>query len=158
LATGLLFGLGPWFGLGRTASGEAMKESHRVAGAPHSRMRNMLAAAQIAIAIVLLIGAGVMGKSFWTLMHVAPGFRTERIVTARLSLPRSRYPDNAKIAAFERELLERLRSRPGIEAAGITSYLPMSGSDNGWAFFIEGRPPLPTGVFNMGAYRPVSAG
>ena len=65
--------------------------------------------AQIAIAIVLLIGAGLMAKSFWALMHVAPGFRSDNILTARLSLPRSRYPDNRKIAAFERELLESLR-------------------------------------------------
>ena len=70
--------------------------------------------AQIAIAIILLIGAGLMVKSFWALMHVAPGFRSESVLTARLSLPRSRYPDNQRIAAFERELGERLHGRPGI--------------------------------------------
>ena len=91
-----------------------------------------------------------MAKSFWALMHVAPGFRSESILTARLSLPRSRYPDNPKIAAFERELLERLRDRPGIQSAGFATYLPLSGSDNGWAFFIEGRPPLPVGRVQHG--------
>jgi len=121
-------------------------------------MRSGLAVAQIAIAIVLLIGAGLMAKSFWALVHVAPGFRSENIVTARLSLPRSRYPDNVRIAAFERELLENLRGKPGIQSAGFTTYLPLSGSDNGWAFFVEGAPPLPVGVYNMAKYRPVSAG
>jgi putative ABC transport system permease protein len=114
--------------------------------------------AQIAIAIILLIGAGLMAKSFWALTHVAPGFRSESILTARLSLPRSRYPNNRKIAAFERELLESLHGRPGVQSAGFSTYVPLSGSDNGWAFFIEGRPPLPVGVYNMAKYRPVSAG
>ena len=114
--------------------------------------------AQIAIAIVLLIGAGLMAKSFWALVHVAPGFRPEGILTARLSLPKASYPNNRRIAAFERELLASLRARPGIQSAGFATYLPLGGSDNGWAFFIEGRPPLPVGIYNMAKYRPVSAG
>jgi putative ABC transport system permease protein len=80
------------------------------------------------------------------------------VLTARLSLARSRYPDNRKIAAFEQELVDKLQNRPGIQSAGFTSYLPLGGSDNGWAFFIEGRPPLPVGVYNMAKYRPVSPG
>ena len=81
-------------------------------------MRNGLAVAQIAIAIILLIGAGLMAKSFWALMHVAPGFRSESILTARLSLPRSRYPDNRRIAAFERELLDSLRGSRAFSPQG----------------------------------------
>jgi putative ABC transport system permease protein len=158
LVTGILFGLGPWFGMGRVNAGESLKQSNRVTGGIQSGLRNGLAVAQIAIAIILLIGAGLMAKSFWALMHVAPGFRAENILTARLSLPRSRYPNNRRIGAFEQELLERLRGRPGVQSAGFTTYLPLSGSDNGWAFFIEGRPPLPVGIYNMAKYRPVSAG
>ena len=158
LATGILFGLGPLFGTRRVSAGESLKQSNRIAGGTHAGLRNGLAVAQIAIAIILLIGAGLMAKSFWALMHVAPGFRSESILTARLSLPRSRYPDNRRIAAFERELLDSLRGRPGIQSAGFATYLPLSGSDNGWSFFIEGRPPLPVGVYNMAKYRPVSAG
>jgi putative ABC transport system permease protein len=134
LVTGVLFGLGPMFGIGQVNAGESLKQSERVAGGTQSRLRSGLAVAQIAIAIVLLIGAGLMAKSFWALMHVAPGFRTESILTARLSLPRSRYTDSRKIATFEGELLDRLRGRPGIRSAGFTTYLPLSGSDNGWAF------------------------
>src|SRR5437899_7220664 len=109
-------------------------------------MRNALAVTQIAIAIVLLIGASLMTKSLWALMHVAPGFRSQGIVTARLSLPRSRYPDNRRIAAFEEELVGRLRARPGVQSVGFATYLPLSGMDNAWSFDIEGRPPLPVGV------------
>ncbi len=158
LVTGILFGLGPLFGAGRVSAGESLKQSNRVAGGIQSGLRNGLAVAQIAIAIVLLIGAGLMAKSFWALVHVAPGFRSEGILTARLSLSKLSYPNNRRIAAFERELLASLRARPGIQSAGFATYLPLGGSDNGWAFFIEGRPPLPVGVYNMAKYRPVSAG
>jgi putative ABC transport system permease protein len=158
LMTGVVFGLGPLFGMRHVSAGESLKQSNRIAGGTRSHLRSGLAVAQISIAIILLIGAGLMAKSFWALVHTAPGFRSEQILTSRLSLPRSRYPDNRRIAAFEQELLDRLRNRPGIQSAGFTSYLPLSGSDNAWAFFIEGRPPLPVGVYNMAKYRPVSPG
>ena len=73
-------------------------------------------------------------------------------------MPRSRYPDNRRIAAFQRDLLQIIRSAPGVQSAGFATYVPLSGTDNGWAFFIEGRPPLPVGVYNMGKFRPTSPG
>ena len=156
--TGILFGMAPLFGVGRFSAGESLKQSDRVAGAGQAGLRNVLAAAQLAIAIILLVGAGLMARSFWALMHVEPGFRSDGVLTARLTLPKVSYPDNKSIAAFERGLLDRLRARPGVESAGLATYLPLSGNDNGWAFFVEGRPPLPTGVFDFAAYRPVSNG
>jgi putative ABC transport system permease protein len=158
LATGILFGLGPLVGTKRVSAGESLKQSFRVAGASHGRLRNGLAVTQISIAIVLLIGAGLMAKSLWALTHVAPGFRSDRILTARLSLPGLRYPDNRRIAAFERELLETLRQKPGVQSAGLTTYLPLSALDNDSSFLVEGRPPLPVGMYNMMQYRPASAG
>jgi predicted permease len=158
LGSGIVFGLGPLFGTARVQAGEWLKNNNRVAGGGQSLLRNGLAVAQIAIALILLIGAGLMVRSFVKLIHVEPGFRSEGILTARLSLPRARYPDNPHIAAFERELLDRLHGNPGIQSAGFATYLPLSGSDNGWAFFIEGRAPLPTGMFDFAKYRPVSAG
>src|SRR5262249_564633 len=142
LVTGVVFGFGPLVGMRRANAGESLKQSNRIVGGTQSHLRNGLAVAQIAIAIILLIGAGLVSKSFWTRVHTAPGFRSGPILTAGLSLPRSRYPDNRRIAAFEQELLDGLRERPGIQSAGFTSYLPLSGSDNGWSFFIEGRPSL----------------
>jgi putative ABC transport system permease protein len=158
LATGILVGLMPLVGAGRANASESLKENNRATGSRQSGLRNALAVTQMAIAIVLLIGAGLMSKSLWALMHVAPGFRSQGILTARLSLPGTRYPDNRRIAAFEEELVDRLRGRPGVQSAGFATYLPLSGTDNGWSFVIEGRPPLPVGVFNMAKYRPVSPG
>jgi putative ABC transport system permease protein len=158
LVTGILFGLGPLFATWRENAGESLKQNNRFASGIQTRLRSGLAVAQIAVAIILLIGAGLMAKSFWALMRVAPGFRSENILTARLSLPRSRYPDNQRIAALEGEVLERLRERHGVQSAGFATYVPLSGLDNDWAFLIEGRPPLPVGTHNVAKYRPVSAG
>ena len=154
--TGILFGLGPLFGSSRESAAESLKQNNRTSSGIQTRLRSGLAVAQIAIAIVLLIGAGLMVKSFWTLVHVAPGFRSDSILTARLSLPRSRYADNAKIGTFEHSLLERLQARPGVKSAGFATYVPLSGLDNAWNFVIEGRPPLAAGTYNMAKYRPVS--
>jgi putative ABC transport system permease protein len=158
LATGILAGLMPLFGAGRMNAAESMKENNRVTGTVQLGLRTALAVTQVAIAIVLLIGAGLMTKSLWALIHVAPGFRSHGILTARLLLPEIRYPDNRRISVFEEELLDRLRGTPGVQAAGFTTYLPLSQTDNGWSFVVEGRPPLPVGVHNMAKYRPVSAG
>ena len=158
LVTGIIFGLGPLFATWRENAGESLKQNSRFASGMQTRLRSGLTVAQIAIAIILLIGAGLMAKSLWALMRVAPGFRSENILTARLSLPQSRYPDNRKIAALEGELLENLRRRPGVQSAGFATYIPLSGFDNGWDFLIEGRPPLPPGTHNVTEYRPVSAG
>jgi len=158
LVTGILFGLGPLFATWRENAGESLKQNNRSASGIQTRLRSGLAVAQIAIAIILLIGAGLMVKSFWALLHVAPGFRSENVLTARLSLPGSRYPDNQRVAALEGQVLESLRGRPGVQSAGFATYVPLSGLDNDWAFLIEGRPTLPVGTHNMAKYRPVSAG
>ena len=158
LATGVLFGLAPLCQAGGRHSNESLKQNSRGTGGSQSRMRSVLVVAQRAIAMVLLVGAGLMVKSFWTLLQVSPGFRTERILTARLTLPRSRYPDNHRIAAFQQDLLTRVRNSPGVRSAGFATYLPLSGTDNGWAFFIEGRPPHPIGVWDSAKYRPACPG
>jgi putative ABC transport system permease protein len=158
LLTGTLFGLGPLFGPWSESAGESLKQNNRTSSGIQTRLRSGLAVAQIAIAITLLIGAGLMVKSLWALIHVTPGFHSDRVLTARLSLPKSRYPDNHRIGALEGELLERLRGSPGVQSAGFATYVPLSGLDNGSSFVIEGRPPMPVGTYNMSQYRPVSPG
>jgi putative ABC transport system permease protein len=158
LATGILFGLAPLFQTRSQNANDALKQNARVGGSVSSRLRNGLVVAQMAIALMLLTGAALTAKSFWKLLQVSPGFRTEHLVTARVSLPASRYPGVQHIAAFQGELVERVRTLPGVESAGLTAYLPLSGADNAWSFTIEGRPPLPVGVYNSAKYRPVSPG
>jgi hypothetical protein len=128
-------------------AGEAkdlLKQSERRVGGVQSRLRNSLVVAQIAIALVLLTGAGLMAKSFWNLVHVSPGFRTEHILIARVSLPGSRYPDVQRIAIFQSEVLERVRNLPGIQAAGLTAYrLSVELTTAGPSLSKDGRPCQP---------------
>lgn len=165
LIAGIVFGLVPLFHSQSVSANDALKESGRGMATGQSRLRSALIIGQVAIALVLLVGAGLMTKSLWTLLHVSPGFRTEHILTARLSLP-PQYTNgytfgigqHRRISAFQRDLLERVRRIPGVLSAAFTAYLPLSGTDNSWAFNVEGRPPKPPGVYDATNYRPVSWG
>lgn len=157
---GLLFGLAPVFYAGRS-----LRHSGRGIIAGSGRLREALVVGQVAIAVILLTGAGVMAKSLWKLLQVQPGFRTHDLLTARLSLP-PRYTNDYKfgtgahraISNFEQRVLDEVLALPGVEAASFTAYLPLSGNDNTWAFWVEGRPPQPPGEFDSTHYRPVGPG
>jgi len=157
ITTIVLFTLAPLAHTRRVSARESLAHGTRVARSS-STVRGALVVAQVAITLVLLVGAGLLAKSLWALVHVPTGFRPDHVLTARVTLPRARYTDAQRVAAFQRMLFERLRVLPGVTRAGATAYLPLSGDDNGWAFFIEGRPPLPVGVYNMAKYRAVSDG
>jgi len=160
LLTGLLFGLAPV----SHALGSLWQSGRGVVEGP-SRLRGALIVSQVAIALVLLAGAGLMTKSLWKLLQVPPGFRAEHTLAARLSLP-PQYTSGYKfgtgahrqISVFQQRLLDRVRTIPGVQAAAFTAYLPLSGADNSWSFVMEGRPPKPPGEFDLMNYRPVGAG
>ncbi len=160
LLNGLLFGLAPVF----HARGSLRQSGRGVIAGP-SLLRSALIVGQVAIALVLLTGAGLMAKSLWKLLQVPPGFRAEHMLTARLSLPRQYTNDykfgtgmHRQISAFQQRLLDRVRAIPGVESAAFTAYLPLSGTDNSWSFLVEGRPAKPPGEFDVANYRPVGAG
>ena len=164
LITGVIFGLVPWFQAERMSANGSLATGGRGIVGGSSRLRNSLIVGQFAIALILLIGAGLMTKSLRTLMQVSPGFQTQHILTARLSLPpqylngyKFGTGEHRRISAFQRELLERVRNIPGLQSAAFTAYLPLSGADNSWAFDIEGRPTKPAGVYDLMKYRPVTA-
>jgi putative ABC transport system permease protein len=165
LLTGIVFGLVPLFQFRRDSANDSLKQSGRAVASGQSRMRSALIVAQVAIALVLLTGAGLLTKSFWMLLQVSPGFQTEHVLTARLSLPPQYTNGNVfgmgrhrRISAFQRELLQRVSVIPGVRSAAFTAYLPLGGTDNSWSFDIEGRPPKPPGLYDLTNYRPVSAG
>jgi putative ABC transport system permease protein len=148
LLAGGIFGLAPAFQSSRpdieTAlkSGSASSISGR-AGARRRQTRGLLVAAEVALSLMLLVGAGLMIKSFARLQEVNPGFEPESVLTAEINLPPAKYPANPngqKVAAFHDRLLERLAAMPGVVAAGLGSSLPLSGTNADTGFFIDGRP------------------
>jgi putative ABC transport system permease protein len=140
IATGLIFGIAPALAVSRGDLQETLKEGGRGAGTGVRRgLRGALVIAEVAIALVLLAGAGLLIKSFARLQQVNPGFQPDGLLTMQISLPDFKYPEPARRDAFFRELIARTRALPGVEAAGAVSILPLSGSNSSGSFQIEGR-------------------
>jgi putative ABC transport system permease protein len=129
LLTGIAFGLAPaLFAAGAEISG-ALKKSGRAGagGLSARRMRGALVMAEMAIALMLLVGAGLMLKSFYLLQKEPPGFRPEDLLTMQISLPWSKYPEGRQKLDFFQELLGNLERSPGVQSAGLVNALPMGG-------------------------------
>jgi putative ABC transport system permease protein len=148
VATGLLFGLAPAARLaGRTISGGLRDGSRSVAGGPALRsLRGALVLGEVAMAFVLLVGSGLLVRSFDRLLRVEPGFRTDGLFTARLLLPRTRYADEAKQAAFLGQVVDRLSAMPSVRSAAVVSDAPLGDSPPYVSFSIQGQPAPPAGT------------
>jgi putative ABC transport system permease protein len=132
LATGILFGLAPAFS-SRHVTHDALKEGGRggTAGAGSQRLRGMLVIAEVALSLTLLVGAGLLIRSFLRLQEVNTGFRSEGVLTLRVSLPSEKYSKSEQTHTFYRELLDRVRRLPGVDSAGGVTGLPLSAA--GWS-------------------------
>ncbi|NIR46297.1 MAG: ABC transporter permease [Gemmatimonadetes bacterium] len=162
LAAGLAFGLLPALRAGRPEVMETLKEGGRGGGAdsavPGRRIQNALVISQVALALTLLVGAGLLLRSFAALGSVDLGFQTEERLTAQINLPRSRYETGEERAAFFRQLLERLEALPGVEAAAATATVPLTGFNSDVSFTIEGRPRPEPGQEPAVWYRRITPG
>ena len=139
LATGLLFGLAPaWQAVKRDAYA-GLKEAGRGIAGRRGRLRQALTVAQVALTLVLLVGAGVLLRSFQHLTRVNPGFSYERVLTFRTSLPERKYPSPVEQARFYRALLEEVRAIPGVQSASLASQLPLDGNSWDTTFIVDGR-------------------
>jgi putative ABC transport system permease protein len=153
IATGIFFGLAPALSSARVDLNEALKATAKTATA-RSGLRGAFVVAQLALTLVLLIGAGLMTRSFVRLMNVPLGFNQKNVLTLRVELPRSRYANGEQRREFFGQLLERVKAIPGIQAAGAISQLPLSGYSMMGRFTIEGQPrpepgkgkPMPIGI------------
>jgi len=140
LLTGLLFGLAPALQGGKANLNGLLKEGGRTGiGGRQRRLRDTLVAAEVALALLLLVGTGLLVRSFWRLQLTAAGFNPERVLTAVVSLPYASYSNRTNSVRFHRQLLERLAARPGVESVGLTSDLPWTGYDENNSFSIEGK-------------------
>lgn len=146
LATGLIFGLAPALQASRPDLNESLKEGGRgtTAGAHGRRVRSVLVVSEIALSLVLLVGAGLMIKSFMRLQDVDLGFNPDRLLTAQVQLSGSKYGEGQQRAAFFQQLIERIQASPGVQSVGAISSIFLSNTPNSGNFTIEGRPPFPT--------------
>jgi putative ABC transport system permease protein len=141
LVAGILFGLLPALQSSRLNLSDALKEGARsLRGIGSHRIHNLLVVSEVAMALALLIGAGLMLRSFVRLVSVDPGINTRNVLTIDIRLPRSKYQPPQQTAFFQ-QLLERLRALPGAQSAGAGYPMPLSGTDEGLGFIIEGLPP-----------------
>lgn len=140
LLTGVLFGLVPAIRISSTDLNHSLKEGGRGAGdTGHQRERHVLVVVQVALALILLTGAGLLSRSFRQLLQVDPGFRADGVLSLRVTLPASRYEPPARVA-FYRDAVERLSAVPGVESVGIVNALPLSDNWSCDGFGLDDRP------------------
>jgi putative ABC transport system permease protein len=147
LLAGLLAGAYP---SARSASGsltDGLKTGYRVGGDGGSRFRSGLVVAQVAVSVVLLAGSGLLVKSLVNLQTLEPGFNPENLLTARVSLPRDRYPDAEARLQYVTALQEELRAIPGVQSVGLTSHLPIGDAGNVWPTYRPGGEGDPAQTF-----------
>ena len=144
--TGLIFGLLPAWTASRPALSKSLKSGGRSAssGRAQQGMRSALVAGELAVALVLLVGAGLLVKTFWKLRNVEPGFKPDHLLTMRVELPETRYKEVDPQTRFRTQALANINTLPRVQAA-MVSELPLSGDSLNHDFVIEGRPPISPG-------------
>ena len=154
VATGILFGLAPALHASGLNSAESLKEGGRSSNGPaRQQVRGLLVISEFALSLMLLIGAGLMVRSFIALQAIDPGFRPDHLLTMQISVGGSQQAAPRRAQAFYQSALERVRGIPGITAAGMTNHLPIAGDLWGVPFWIDGRPVPHLGEEPEGAFR-----
>ena len=158
--TGVMFGLAPAMRASSVNLTDTLKDGGRGGsdGLRRNRLRSFLVSSEFALALILLIGAGLMIRSFFALQSIDPGFNPNQVLSMVVSVAGTQEAEPHRRAIFYKQLTERVRALPGVEAAGGINHLPLAGDMWGWPFTIEGRPkPLP-GESPTGVYRIVMPG
>ena len=142
LLTGLIFGLAPATQASSLNLNETLKEGGRdsAAGSRGNRIRSLLVIIEVAVSLILLIGAGLLINSFLRLRDVDPGFRADNLLTMQVVLPTFKYPDHERRTAFYDELLRRIETLPGVKSAAVTTNLPLYQQGNSIGISVEGIP------------------
>jgi putative ABC transport system permease protein len=160
VVTGLLCGLLPLLQIRRVDLAAALKAGGVKAtdSLVRQRLRSSLVVAEVALAVVLLLGAGLMIKSFANLRQIEPGFKPDRLLTFRISLPENRYQELPQQAAFVSQLLDRIKAQPGVVNASSVLTLPLGGDSINIPFVIEGKPRPEGAAESRDGFQAVSAG
>ncbi|MBV9927383.1 MAG: ABC transporter permease [Acidobacteria bacterium] len=150
LLTSVLFGIAPALEATRVNLSDALKDGGKggdAQGSRSRRLRGALVVGEVALALMLLAGAGLLVKSFVQLRQINTGFETENVLTMVLPVPTTRYKEDPEFVAFFRQALERVRALPGVRSAGIVNYLPLYGGlGSATGFDVGGQPAAPPGM------------
>jgi putative ABC transport system permease protein len=153
LLTGCIFGLAPAWQVGRVNLQGTLKETGQSTSAARGtrRLRGVLVVAEMALAVLLLVGAGLLIRSFQHLLQVNPGFQPQHLLSMKISPPAKTYPDGTPLQTFYKQVLDRVKTIPGVQGAGAVSELPMSDSYSSGSTFFEQTP-----VTDLPRYAPMS--
>jgi putative ABC transport system permease protein len=153
IVSGIVFGLVPALQASKTNLNDSLKEGSRQTTGSSHRLRSSLVVFEFALSLVLLVGAGLLTRSFLALLKTDPGFNPDHILTMNLVLPSAKYKDKPARAAFYNDLVQRVKTQPGVESAGVVNYLPLGGANSSDAYLVEGEPEPAPGDENDGRYR-----
>jgi predicted permease len=158
MATGLLFGIMPALRLSSVNLSDVLKRTggRSGIGADGKYTRNLLVVVEVALAVILLSGAGLMIRTFANLRLLNPGFEAHRVLTLHVPLPEPKYSEPSKRTAFYDQVLERVNRVPGVVAAGFTTWVPLTNRGGSTGFTIDGQPPPAPGEFNDANLRVIS--
>jgi predicted permease len=147
VVSALVFGVGPALRVSAADPQRALRDGGRggSAGVERRRLRAVLVVAEVAVALVLVVGAALTLRSFQRLLHVDPGFRPQGLLTVTMNASSMRYPDRPKYMAFYRAVLDRVSQVPGVQSAASTRNLPLQGTPETWPVSVDGQPPAVPG-------------
>jgi putative ABC transport system permease protein len=150
---GLIFGLAPALQVSKPNLNDALKEGARQVSRSSHRLRSSLVVFEVALSLVLLVGAGLSIRSFLSLVKTNPGFNPDNVLTMKLVLPAARYREEPQRAAFYNDLVQRVKASPGVESAAAVNYLPLGGANSSDAYLVEGEAEPQPGHEEVARYR-----
>jgi putative ABC transport system permease protein len=153
LFSGIVFGLAPALQVSKPNLNEALKEGSRQTSGSSHWLRSTLVVFEVAISLVLLVSAGLLARTFLSLLKTNPGFNPDNVITMNIVLPRARYKEEPQRATFYNDLVQRVKAQPGVASAAAVNYLPLGGSNSSDAYLVEGMPEPAPGQENEGRYR-----
>lgn len=153
LFSGIVFGLAPALQVSKPNLNDSLKEGSRHSSSRSHRLRSSLVVFEVALSLVLLVGAGLLARSFLSLLRTNPGFNPDNILTMNLVLPATKYRDEPARATFYNDLVQRVKTYPGVDSVAVVNYIPLGGANSSDAYLIEGVPEPPPGEENIGRYR-----
>jgi putative ABC transport system permease protein len=151
--SGIVFGLAPALQVSKPNLNDSLKEGSRQTSGSSHRLRSSLVVLEVALSLMLLVGAGLLGRSFLSLLKTDPGFNPDNVITMNLVLPVAKYKDEPQRAAFFQDLVQRVKANPGVESAALVSHLPLGGSNASDSYLVEGMPEPAPGQEYDGRYR-----